>query len=107
MVTEPFASEMFGSADAAVDQSFQISGIPFTIIGVFKERVDTFGQSEIADQTILIPYSVARYFTGTDNVKQIFFSMRDQNDVDRCGQGDRRRHPGAPPARLCLHARRR
>jgi putative ABC transport system permease protein len=82
IVTEPFARQMFGSAEAAINQSFEISGIPFTVIGTFKERVDTFGQSEIADQTILIPYSVARYFTGTDTVKQIFFSVRDQNDVN-------------------------
>ncbi len=82
IVTQNFAQAMFGSVDSAVDQSFQISGIPFTIVGTFKESVDTFGQSEIADQTILIPYSVARYFTGTDNVKQIFFSIRDQNDVE-------------------------
>ena len=81
VVTIPFATEMFGSADAAVGQSFQISGIPFTIIGTFKEAVDTFGESEITDNTILIPYSVARYFTGTDNVKQIYFSLRSMDDV--------------------------
>ena len=81
VVTVPFAKEMFGSADAAVGQSFQIQGIPFTIIGTFKESVDTFGQSEISDETILIPYSVARYFTGTDAVKQIFFSIRGRADV--------------------------
>ncbi len=81
VVTEPFATQMFGSADSAINQSFQLSGIPFTIIGTFRERVDTFGQSEIADQTILVPYTVARYFTGTDNVKQIFFSIRDTGDV--------------------------
>lgn len=82
VVTQVFAQEMFGSQDAAVNQSFQISGIPFTIVGTFKESVETFGQSEIADQTILIPYSVARYFQGTDNVKQIFFTIRDKNDVE-------------------------
>jgi len=81
VVTIPFAQEMFGSADAAIGQSFQISGIPFTIIGTFKEAVDTFGESEITDNTILIPYSVARYFTGTDNVKQIYFSLRSMDDV--------------------------
>ncbi len=81
-VTIPFAKEMFGSEDAAVGQNFQISGIPFTIIGTFKESVDTFGQSEITDNTILIPYSVARYFTGTDNVKQIYFSLRSMDDVE-------------------------
>jgi len=82
VVTEAFAREMFGSPDAAINQSFQLSSMPFTIIGTFKESVDTFGQSEIADETILIPYSVGRYFTGTDNVKQIFFSIRDQSDVE-------------------------
>jgi len=82
VVTEAFAREMFGSPDAAINQTFQLSGIPFTIIGTFKESVDTFGQSEIADETVLIPYSVGRYFTGTDNVKQIFFSIRDQSDVE-------------------------
>jgi putative ABC transport system permease protein len=82
VVTEPFAREMFGSTDAAINQSFQLSGIPFTVIGTFKERVYTFGQTEIADETILIPYSVGRYFTGSDTVKQIFFSIRDQGDVE-------------------------
>ncbi len=81
VVTIPFAQQMFGSADAAVGQTFQISGIPFTIIGTFKESVDDFGQSEITDNTILIPYSVGRYFTGTDNVKQIYFSLRSMDDV--------------------------
>jgi putative ABC transport system permease protein len=73
---------MFGSADAAINKTFQLRGIPFTVIGTFKESVDTFGSTEIDNQTILIPYSVARYFTGTDNVKDIFFSIRDRNDVE-------------------------
>jgi putative ABC transport system permease protein len=81
VVTDAFARERFGSADAAVGQSFEISGIPFTIIGIFKLSVDDFGMSELADQTILIPYSVARYFTGTENVKQIYFSMRGMDEV--------------------------
>jgi putative ABC transport system permease protein len=81
VVTEKFAHDRFGSSDAAIGESFEISGIPFTIIGVFKMSVDDFGQSEIADQTILIPFSVARYFTGTENVKQIYFSMRDMTEV--------------------------
>ena len=83
VVTVPFAKSLFGSADAALNQNFSIKGIPFTIIGIFKERVDTYGQMEIATQTILIPYSVARYFTGTDVVKQLFFSVRDFGDVPR------------------------
>jgi putative ABC transport system permease protein len=81
VVSEMFAKQRFGSSDAAVGQNFEISGIPFTIIGVFRMSVDDFGQSEIADQTILIPFSVARYFTGTENVNQIYFSMRSMDEV--------------------------
>lgn len=82
VVTTAFANQMFGGADAAINKTFQLRGIPFTVIGTFKESVETFGSTEIDNQTILIPYSVARYFTGTDKVKDIFFSIRDRNDVE-------------------------
>jgi putative ABC transport system permease protein len=81
VVTEQFATEQYGTDDLAVDQTFQVLGIPFTIIGVFKESVDDFGQSEIQDETVLVPYTVARYFTGTDSVNQIYFSMQSMNEV--------------------------
>jgi putative ABC transport system permease protein len=78
----PFAEELYGSADAAVGRTISVSGIPFTVIGVFKEGTETFGQSEISKQTILIPYPVARYFQGTDNLKQIFFQVGSSGDVE-------------------------
>src|ERR1700728_4534013 len=81
-VTEPFARAIFGSPTEAIGRTFQINEIPFTIIGTVKERVETFGETEIADQTILVPYSVGRYFSGTDNVKEMYFSIRDQNAVE-------------------------
>ncbi|MGA8740776.1 MAG: ABC transporter permease [Terracidiphilus sp.] len=81
VVTVPFARDMFGSTDAALGKEFSIQGIPFTIVGIFKESVDTFGETEIADETILIPFSVARYFTGTDDVKQLYFTIRSMDEV--------------------------
>ena len=81
VVTETFAKLRYGSDDAAVGREFSISGIPFTIIGVFKESVTDFGQSEIAEETIVVPISVARYFMGTENVKEIYFSMRSMAEV--------------------------
>lgn len=81
VVTVPFARDMFGSTDAALYKDFSIQGIPFTIVGIFKESVDTFGETEIADETVLIPFSVARYFTGTDDVKQIYFTIRSMDEV--------------------------
>ena len=81
VVSELFARERYGSSDSAIGRIFTISGIPFTIVGVFRMSVNDFGQSEIADQTILIPYSVVRYFTGTERVNQIYFSMRSMDEV--------------------------
>jgi putative ABC transport system permease protein len=81
VVTENFAKERYGSDDAAVGRTFEILGIPFTIIGVFKESVTDFGMSEITDDTILVPYSVARYFTGQERVNQIYFSMQSMDEV--------------------------
>lgn len=78
----PLAIALYGNYGAAIDQTISVKGIPFTIIGVFKESVETFGQSEVNDQTILIPYPVARYFTGTNTVKQIFFSVANSNQVE-------------------------
>ena len=31
---------------------------------------------------MLVPYPVARYFTGTDNLKQIFFTVQDPKNVE-------------------------
>ena len=81
LVTEKFALTQYGSADEAIGHTLAISSVPFVIIGVFRERTETFGQSEIVDETILIPYTVARYFTGTDAVNQIYFSMTDAGSV--------------------------
>jgi putative ABC transport system permease protein len=78
----PLAVQLFGSEQAAIDKNITIRGIPLTIIGVFRESIDTFGTSEISDQTILIPYEVARYFTGTDLLNEIFFTVRDSKMVE-------------------------
>jgi putative ABC transport system permease protein len=90
VVTQQFARERYGSQDAAVGSTFQISGIPFTIIGIFKPSFDDFGQSELQEQTILIPYSVARFVTGTESVNQIYFSMRSMDEVPGAAQEIRR-----------------
>jgi putative ABC transport system permease protein len=82
VIVEPLARALYGSDAAAIDHVISVKGIPFTVIGVFRESMQTFGMSEVSDQTILIPYAVARYFTGTDTVKQIFFTVKDNTDVE-------------------------
>ncbi len=82
VMIEPLAQELYGSSGAAIDQTISVNGIPFTVVGVFKESIQTFGMSEVNNQTMLIPYPVARYFQGTDNLKQIFFTVANANQVE-------------------------
>jgi len=81
VVTEEFALAQYGSVNDALGQTLTISGIPFKVIGTFTERTNTYGQSEITDYTILIPYQVARYFKGSDAINQIYFSTSDMSTV--------------------------
>ena len=82
VIVKPFAEELYGSVNSAVGKTISIKGIPFVIIGVFRESIDTEGESEISDHTMLVPYPVARYFTGTNTLKEIFFTMRAPSMVE-------------------------
>jgi putative ABC transport system permease protein len=90
VVTQEFAQRIYGGQDVAVGKEVKIKNRPFTIVGTFRERVETFGQSEIAGYTILIPYSTAQGFAETgaqkNTVKQIFFSVGDAGDVPRASE---------------------
>src|SRR5437762_9048119 len=81
VINQKMAEELYGSQEDDVGKVLKLSGLPFTIVGTFKERVDTFGQSEVVDYTMVIPYTVSRYFTETTNVKQIYFSVADPSMV--------------------------
>ncbi len=82
VITEQLAKTLFGTPAAAVGQIIKLSaGLPFTVVGVFKESVDTFGQSEIQEDTMLIPYTVTRFFTPTSAVYQIYLSAASPQDV--------------------------
>ena len=81
LITEKMAQEVYGSTQAAIGKVIKLTGLPFTIIGTFKERVNTFDQSEVVGSTMLIPYTVSRYFTDTPTVKLIYYSMEDPSMV--------------------------
>ena len=82
VITEKLAYKVYGSSSNAIGHVIKLSGgLPFTVIGVFKESVDTFGQSEISDDTMLIPYTVSRFFTPTNEVHEMYFSVATSQDV--------------------------
>ncbi len=81
VITEKLAVKMFGTPENAVGQVIKLSGLPFTVIGVFKEGVETFGETEVEENTMAIPYSVSRFFLSSNAVRQIYFTVASLDEV--------------------------
>ena len=92
----PFARALFGSEADAIGKSFSIHGIPFTVVGVAKLRISDFGQSELSDQTALIPYPVARYLHRQRCGKGNLFTIANPLDVIHDSTRHYGDHPGPP-----------
>jgi putative ABC transport system permease protein len=65
-----------------MDEFVKVHGLQFAVIGVFREGVDTFGQSEVAGDSILIPITVMQYFQSVERVDPLYVSVRSQEEVD-------------------------
>ncbi len=81
VITEKLAAKLSRTPAGAVGQVVKMNGLPFTVVGVFKERVETFGQSEVEENTMAIPYSVSRFFLPNNAVRQIYFSVASADEV--------------------------
>jgi putative ABC transport system permease protein len=83
LLTDQLAMRMFGGRAAALSQVIKIYGLEFTVIGTFHEKVETFGQSEVERDTILIPITVLRYFTPVERIDPLYVQVRSAREVDR------------------------
>src|SRR5436309_5864184 len=83
LLTDQLAARMFGGREAALSQVIKIYGLEFTVIGTFHEKVETFGQSEVERDTILIPITVLRYFTPVERIDPLYVQVRSPREVDR------------------------
>jgi putative ABC transport system permease protein len=63
--------------------TINLYGVQFRVIGVFRERVNTFGNTEVADYSAVIPLSVMRYFKPNDTLDQIYVSAESMGVVPR------------------------
>ena len=81
VITEKLAQRLYGNQQAAVGQHVRINQLDFTIIGTFREKTSTLGQSEVVDETILIPNTVIRYFVQFERVDPLYLQVREASDV--------------------------
>ena len=83
LLTDHLAQRMYGSTAAALGQIARLFGLQFTVIGTFHERVETFGQSEVDRDTVVIPITVLRYFTPVERIDPLYVQVRSAPEVER------------------------
>ena len=81
LLTEKLALRLYGSQSGAIGQTLKIYSLPFTVIGTFREKVESFGQTEVAKESILIPITVLRYFTDVERIDPMYVQVKRPEDV--------------------------
>ncbi|HWR17274.1 MAG TPA: ABC transporter permease [Terriglobales bacterium] len=71
LVTDRIAELAF-RGDPPLGNEMRLDQFRCTIIGTFRESIPTFGQSEIQNETVLIPFPLVRSITG-DNFFQVMY----------------------------------
>ncbi len=87
LLTDKLATRLYGSQTGAIGQIIKIHGLQFTVIGTFKEKVSSFGNSELNDETILIPITVQRYFTRVERIDPLYVQAKTPEDVEAITAG--------------------
>src|SRR6266581_3524826 len=67
LITTQLAERIFAQENP-VGRPIRMGELTFTVIGVFRERVETFGLSEIQENSALIPFTLMKYYTGMEVV---------------------------------------
>ncbi len=83
LVTDKLAKRLAGSSQAAVGRKVKIHELQFIVIGVFREKTSTFGESEVLDETILIPITISRYFTPVERIDPLYVQAKFAEEVPR------------------------
>ena len=80
LVTEELGKVLFPGGWTE-GRKIKIHDLQFTVIGIFMEGAETFGQSEITKETVLLPIHVMTFFTGSEQVNQIYASADHPSNV--------------------------
>jgi len=80
LLTQQLAERIFPYEDP-VGHTVRVGELRFTVIGVFRERVSTFGQSEIKRESVVIPFPLMKYYTGQEFIRVLYAQAAQPEDV--------------------------
>ncbi len=96
LITTQLSDRIFGQ-DNPVGKSIRMGELTFTVIGVFRERVETFGLSDISEDSVILPFTLMKYYTGMEVVRLLGVQAARAEDVPfverQLSQLLRARHP--------------
>jgi len=64
-----------------IGQNIHLGELTFTVIGIFRERIGTFGQSEIRTDSVLVPFGLMKYYTGDAFIVTLYAQADRPEDV--------------------------
>jgi putative ABC transport system permease protein len=80
LLTPALANLLFPN-ESPLGKDIGIGELHFTVIGVYKERVSSFGLSEIRPESVIVPFSLIKYYTGTEFFKSFYVQADKPEDV--------------------------
>jgi putative ABC transport system permease protein len=80
LLTEALAQRIAPIGDP-VGRDIQVGELHFIVIGVFRERVATFGETELTNESVLIPFSLIQSYTGSDYFRTLYARADSPEDV--------------------------
>ena len=96
LITRPLSDRIYG-LENPVGRTLRMGELTFTVVGVFRERVETFGLSDIQENSVIIPFSLMKYYTGVDVLRLLDAQAAGPEEVPlvarQVGELLRSRHP--------------
>jgi putative ABC transport system permease protein len=96
LITTQLAERVFGQENP-IGRDIRMGELTFAVIGVFRERVETFGLSDIQENSVIIPFTLMKYYTGMEVVRLLDAQAAKAEDVPsverQVGLLLRSRHP--------------
>jgi putative ABC transport system permease protein len=71
LITKELAQKVFG-VENPIGRPLRMGELTFTVIGVFHERVATYGLSEMQEDSVLIPFPLMKYYKGQDILSSLY-----------------------------------
>jgi len=71
MITKELAQKVYG-VENPIGRPLRMGELTFTVIGVFHERVATYGLSEMQEDSVLIPFELMKYYKGRDVLSSLY-----------------------------------